>query len=37
MAPLPWRLLLDVAAAAVAFPVVLDQVKRLILSVFRVE
>jgi hypothetical protein len=23
MAPLPWRLLLDVAAAAVAFPVVL--------------
>ena len=37
MAPLPWRLMLVVAAAAIGFALILDQVKRPILSAFRTE
>ena len=37
MAPLPWRLILAVAAAVIAFALILDQVKRPILSAFKTE
>jgi H+-transporting ATPase len=37
MAPLPWRLVLVVAAATVAFALILDQLKRPILSAFKTE
>jgi H+-transporting ATPase len=37
MAPLPWRLVLVVAAATVGFALILDQVKRPILSTFKTE
>ena len=37
MAPLPWRLILAVAAATIAFALILDQVKRPILSAFKTE
>ena len=36
MTPLPWRLVLVVAAAAIAFALILDQVKRPILSAFEI-
>jgi H+-transporting ATPase len=36
MAPLPWRLVLVVATAAIAFALILDQVKRPILSAFEI-
>ena len=37
MAPLPWRLLLGIALAAAAFALVLDQIKRLVMLMFRIE
>jgi H+-transporting ATPase len=37
MAPLAWRLVLVVAAATIAFALILDQIKRPILSAFRTE
>jgi H+-transporting ATPase len=37
MAPLPWRLMLVVAAATIGFALILDQVKRPIMSAFRVD
>jgi H+-transporting ATPase len=37
MAPLPWRLMLVVAAATIAFALILDQIKRPILSAFKTE
>jgi H+-transporting ATPase len=37
MAPLSWRLLLGVFAAAAAFTLILDQIKRPVLAVFRVD
>ena len=37
MAPLPWRLILVAAAAAISFALILDQVKRPILSAFKTE
>jgi H+-transporting ATPase len=36
MQPLPWRLLADVAGAAIVFALILDQIKPPILSVFKV-
>jgi hypothetical protein len=37
MVPLAWPLMLAVAAAAIAFALILDQVKRPILSAFKTE
>ena len=36
-APLPWRLVLAALAAASGFAVILDQLKRPVMSVLRVE
>jgi H+-transporting ATPase len=37
MAPLPWTLLLTIAVAAAAFALLLDQLKRLVMAVLRIE
>ena len=37
MEPLPWRLLLGIALATAVFALVLDQIKRLVMLMFRIE
>ncbi len=37
MAPLPWRLVLAILVAAAAFTLILDQIKRQVTAVFKVE
>jgi len=37
MAPLPWRLMLAIFGAAVAFTLILDQIKRPVMALFKVE
>ena len=37
MEPLPWRLLLAISLATAAFALILDQIKRLVTAVFRIE
>jgi H+-transporting ATPase len=37
MEPLPWRLLLIILTAVIAFALILDQIKQLVLVIFRVE
>ena len=37
MAPLPWRLVLAIFCAAVAFTLILDQIKQAVTALFKVE
>ena len=37
MAPLPWRLVLAIFVAAAAFTLILDQIKRPVTALFKVE
>jgi hypothetical protein len=37
MEPLPWRLLLAISFATAAFALILDQIKRPVMAVFKVE